>query len=224
MTSLRERFDVVIVGAGPAGLVAAAILALFSRKKVLVLEKGGDIATRESSIERAWVEGVGGAGLYSDGKLCMSLDVGGHLREELPGSAKSRLLAMLDVLFRWALGETIDLNASAPPSLERIDGRGVTVTSYPVLHIGTDRGAKVIRNIVDCVRALGVEIRSNSELLRVERETQSGWELAVLSGSAATAIHADDLILAMGKVGLNANQRFVDSTVLPWRRYRCTWV
>ena len=79
MTSVKERFDVVIVGAGPAGLVTAAMLAFSSAKKVLVLEKGGEIDAREAVSERAWVEGIGGAGLYSDGKLCMSLDVGGHL-------------------------------------------------------------------------------------------------------------------------------------------------
>src|ERR1700677_4606803 len=109
MASVKEHFDVVIVGAGPAGLVTAAILSFWSAKRVLVLEKGDEIEAREALGERAWVEGVGGAGLYSDGKLCMSLDVGGHLREELPAGEKSRLLGVLDVLFRWALSESVEL-------------------------------------------------------------------------------------------------------------------
>src|ERR1700722_1081328 len=176
MFSVPAQFEIVIVGAGPAGLVAAAILALRSHKRVLVLEKGDEIGTREASAGRAWVEGVGGAGLYSDGKLCMSLDVGGHLRRELPDAEKARLLGLLDVLFRWALREDVVTPLHVPLRLERLEGHGVTVTSYPVLHIGTDRGAQVIRSIVELVRQMGVEIRSNSELLEVSRKGH-GWEL-----------------------------------------------
>ncbi len=201
MASVKERFDVVIVGAGPAGLVTAAILAFSSAKRVLVLEKGDEIDAREALGERAWVEGVGGAGLYSDGKLCMSLEVGGHLREELPPEEKSRLLGVLNVLFRWALSESVNSDAAVFPRTDRVDRHGVTVTSYPVLHIGTDRGAKVIRNIVELVRDRGVAIRSGSELLGVRRERQNGWELTVACGGSTAEVHADSLIFAMGKVG-----------------------
>ncbi len=71
--------DIVIVGAGPAGLFAAYYLALAGLKPIL-LERGKDVDARKKDIEEFWKTGVlntesnvqfgeGGAGTFSDGKL-----------------------------------------------------------------------------------------------------------------------------------------------------------
>ena len=59
-------YDVIIVGSGPAGLFAAYELSK-TNKKILVIAKGKDINKRDNILS-----GVGGAGLYSDGKLNLS--------------------------------------------------------------------------------------------------------------------------------------------------------
>jgi uncharacterized FAD-dependent dehydrogenase len=56
----------VIVGAGPAGLAAAAGAA---QLRPLVLERGPDVGRRSQDDPESIVQGVGGAGLYSDGKF-----------------------------------------------------------------------------------------------------------------------------------------------------------
>jgi uncharacterized protein len=201
VSAVPEHFDLVIVGAGPAGLVTAAMIAITTQKRVLVIDKGDDIERREAHEPREWVEGIGGAGLYSDGKLCMSLDVGGHLREELPPAEKSRLLLILDELFRWAVGGPASLKHFIAPISEITDAQGVTLTRYPVLHIGTDRGADVIRQIVGLLQSRGVVMRSRCELLNVKRELGSGWELTLSRESSIHSVQADALVLAMGKVG-----------------------
>lgn len=60
--------DLIIVGAGPAGL-AAAMAAHSSGSSPLLLESGGDLGSRSHSDRTSAVEGVGGAGLFSDGKF-----------------------------------------------------------------------------------------------------------------------------------------------------------
>ena len=82
-------FDVIIIGAGPAALFAAYAFANESDLSVLVIDKGKDLPEREREMREQGnqnpealcnlVHGFGGAGLFSDGKLCLSLKVGGHL-------------------------------------------------------------------------------------------------------------------------------------------------
>src|SRR5690242_16509659 len=60
--------DVVVLGGGPAGL-AAAIACSRSGLKVALLERGREAATRNRYDRHDIVAGIGGAGLYSDGKF-----------------------------------------------------------------------------------------------------------------------------------------------------------
>ncbi|HEX6230483.1 MAG TPA: FAD-dependent oxidoreductase [Actinomycetota bacterium] len=76
----RQRADVAIVGAGPAGLFAARELVKRSGLQVLVLERGPDLPERLA--DPSWrTSGFGGAGAFGDGKLTLSRDVGGRLAE-----------------------------------------------------------------------------------------------------------------------------------------------
>lgn len=84
----EQTWDVIIVGAGPAGIFCALELAKKPELRVLMLEKGEDLderIARRSGRERRGGEGCsittgwGGAGAFSDGKLTISPEVGGQL-------------------------------------------------------------------------------------------------------------------------------------------------
>ena len=76
------KYDVVIVGAGPAGIFSALELAERTDLKILILDKGPDIDKRKCPSSRglgcrhcepcAVLSGWGGAGAFSDGKLTLS--------------------------------------------------------------------------------------------------------------------------------------------------------
>ncbi|MHB0774528.1 FAD-dependent oxidoreductase [Halomonas sp. WWR20] len=63
-----QRYDVAIIGAGPAGLAAAQRLSRRGRR-VILIDQGHEIAGRDKMVEAELTQGHGGAGLYSDGKF-----------------------------------------------------------------------------------------------------------------------------------------------------------
>lgn len=65
---MREYFDIIIFGAGPAGL-SAAYRGLYDGRSVLLIESGKESCNRITDLSTDLVSGVGGAGLYSDGKI-----------------------------------------------------------------------------------------------------------------------------------------------------------
>ncbi|MCD7769658.1 MAG: NAD(P)/FAD-dependent oxidoreductase, partial [Oscillospiraceae bacterium] len=85
------KTDVVIVGAGPAGIFTAIeMLRRGSQKKITIMEKGKSVEQRhcpKAETKRcmnckpncAITTGFSGAGAFSDGKLSLSCEVGGDL-------------------------------------------------------------------------------------------------------------------------------------------------
>ena len=104
------NWDVVIIGAGPAGLFAAYELANESSLKVAVIDKGKDINERVCSSATNFTRcmkckpcnilcGLGGAGGLSDGKLNLKSDVGGNLEEFVSKEEADELILEIDKSF-----------------------------------------------------------------------------------------------------------------------------
>ena len=86
-----EKYDLIIVGAGPAGIFTAVeLLRHGSKKKMLLVEKGKPVEKRHCPKAEvghcvncrptcAITTGFSGAGAFSDGKLSLSYEVGGDL-------------------------------------------------------------------------------------------------------------------------------------------------
>lgn len=110
MTTLPPHVDVVIVGAGPAGIFAALELTRRDGLRVLLVERGPDIDRRRCPARTTGVClgcspcgitcGWGGAGAFSDGKLTLSPDVGGWLDEFLPRARLKELIGYVDGVWR----------------------------------------------------------------------------------------------------------------------------
>ena len=85
------KTDVVIVGAGPAGIFTAIeMLRKGTKKKIVIVEKGQSVENRhcpKANTKKCMnckpychiTTGFSGAGAFSDGKLSLSYEVGGDL-------------------------------------------------------------------------------------------------------------------------------------------------
>lgn len=208
------RTDIAIVGAGPSGLFAALGIVASSDRRVVILDKGKELAERSrgGTAETAsdLVSGVGGAGLFSDGKLCMSLDVGGALSTHLERSECDRLLEILSAIFGEVLEEEPTPSLDVPWSAERrAASAGLQFKYYPVWHIGTDLCRAAIEKIVASLKGTGVIVRAGHHVTSLTVSGEGADRRFKLTAAgpgratpgSATELSATRVVLAMGKDG-----------------------
>jgi uncharacterized FAD-dependent dehydrogenase len=227
----QKEWDVLIVGAGPAGLFASIAIASSTSLKVLLIDKGDDVNERqrswiqelESSEQRySYVTGVGGAGLYSDGKLCFSLNVGGSLKETLSPAKKQQLLRVIATHLGLP-NEFREMEVASESAVRRIekiaDEAGLEFKYYPVLQIGTERCSSLISHLRDRLQELGVTLIPNCSLLDLWKDSKSGAMQAIIeSDNAHRTIVANQVVLALGKVGSDLESRLCERLGVPITR------
>ena len=119
-------YEVVIVGAGPAGVFAALTLADLGVGPVLLLEQGRDLGQRDRLRPEDRLCGWGGAGAYSDGKLTLSTEVGGFLGEFLEQTFLYQLLDTVDRIYA-AHGVPDRIFGELTPKLEELSDRAYSL-------------------------------------------------------------------------------------------------
>jgi len=192
--------DVVIIGAGPAGIFAARELVLNDPwLDIVIIEQGDDISVR-SRAGMGMLVGWGGAGAYSDGKLTISTDVGGQLASIV---ADEELLGMLEhvdeIYTHYApAGDLFTVQSDdAEAMIAQARLAGLVYVPTRVRHIGTEKLLVILeklrRELDDKVRMVfNVQV---SEILH------DGGRVTGVELSDGTVISATYVIAAPGRVG-----------------------
>ena len=176
------RYEVIIIGAGPAGIFTALTLAENSVGPVLLLEQGKELSRRDRENPEEMLCGWGGAGAYSDGKLTLSPEVGGSLNEFLDSIALAELLDQTDRVY-VEHGAPDRLFGKHSSSFEVLTDKArladLELIPTRIRHIGTDNCPLVLEHLRDAL-AGRVEIRTGTKVkeLRADRGVISGITLA----------------------------------------------
>ena len=143
-------YEVIIVGAGPAGLFTALTLADLGIDRLLLLEQGKDLEQRRRRSPKDMLCGWGGAGAYSDGKLTLSPEVGGNLGEFLDQNSLNPLLRKADEIY-VAHGAPGRVFGEDSPALEDLADRArladLELVPARIRHIGTENCRKVLGHL-----------------------------------------------------------------------------
>ena len=208
---MDKTYDVIIVGAGPAGIFAALELAKEGQKRVLMIEKGRDLEDRSCPMHEADVLcarcdlcgilcGWGGAGAYSDGKLTLTASFGGWLGEYLPADELDGLIGYVDAVYRGH-GAGPEIHGEDVAAVERLRKKAasydLTLVPARIRHIGTDLCRVVLRNIRNSL-ARTTDLRFDTPVQRIIVE--GGKAVGVITADG-TRYHAPSVIIAAGRDG-----------------------
>ena len=119
------KYDLIIVGAGPAGIFTALeLVKKGTNKKILMIEKGRSIEKRNCPKNKTKdcinckpycniTTGFSGAGAFSDGKLSLSSDVGGDLPNLIGTEFAKEMIKYTDDIYLEFGADTFYLSISS---------------------------------------------------------------------------------------------------------------
>jgi uncharacterized FAD-dependent dehydrogenase len=170
-----DRYDFIIVGAGPTGIFASYE---FHKKspdsKILLIDKGHDIYRRRCPILEEKIKlcppaagkkdfagclpacsitsGFGGAGAYSDGKFNITTEFGGWMTDYLNPSQVMELIQYVDRI-NLEHGATDTITDPSTETIKGIEQRafsaGLKLLRAQVRHLGTEQNLEILKSIYE---------------------------------------------------------------------------
>lgn len=214
------QYDVIIVGAGPAGIFTALeLVRQNSEKKILIIEKGRSIDKRHCPKEETKycvsckpychiTTGFSGAGAFSDGKLSLSYEVGGDLPELIGSSTAQDYIDYTDKIYLEFGADTRIEGLENSEAVKDIRRKAIEanlkLVDCPIRHLGTEKAQEIYLKIQNYLLDSGVEIKF--ETLVKDIVIEEGTAKGVLIADARTkkneeTINGETIVVATGRKG-----------------------
>ena len=211
------KTDVLIIGAGPAGIFTALeLLRQGSAKKIMIVEKGAAIENRHCPKVKTGrcmnckpychiTTGFSGAGAFSDGKLSLSYEVGGQLPELIGEAYAQQMIDYTDKIYLDFGADSHVEGLGQSEEIKRIRLRairaGLKLVDCPIRHLGTEKAQVLYGEIEKYLMAQGVEILFGYSCVNLLLEGTHCVGVVVEKDGRQQEIHAGHTVVATGRRG-----------------------
>lgn len=209
--------DVLIIGAGPAGIFTAIeMIRNGSKQKIVIVEKGQSIEKRHCPKAKTQkcvnckpychiTTGFSGAGAFSDGKLSLSAEVGGNLPMLIGEELAQETIEYTDKIYLEFGADTHVEGISNYEEVKEIRKNaikaGLKLVDCPIRHLGTEKAQDIYLAIEEYLIKNGVEIMFGYECTNLILDGDTCLGAYVTDRKTETEIYADHVIVATGRRG-----------------------
>lgn len=227
-----KKYDVIIIGAGPAGLFAAYELISKNKKMhIAILDKGFRVKNRVCPMNKkgipcqncnpcAILAGYGGAGTFSDGKLNFIPRLGkSDLTKYMPESVANKLIDETEEIFN-----KFNMDAEVYPSnmdeaneiKKKVAIAGAKLLVIKQKHLGSDHLPEYIEGICEYLEDNGVDLIDRADVTDIKTLEPNNHEVTYVTGKKTTSLNGTNVIVAPGRTGAKWIQELADKYQIPY--------
>ena len=224
-------YDVIIVGAGPAGLFSAYELVNKTNLKVLLVDEGSYAKNRVCPMNSknipcanckvcSIMSGYGGAGTFSDGKLNFIPKLGkSDLFKYMSNEDAYRIIDETEEIFNY-FGMDSDIFPSnfneAKKIQKEVAKTGASLMLIKQKHLGSDNLPTYIQNITDYLSMKGCELLENAKVTDIFSKSKEEHIITYLYKGKEVKVEAKKVIIAPGRTGAKWVQELADKYKIPY--------
>ena len=229
---IEMKYDVAIIGAGPAGLFAAYELITKNKNmKILLLDRGSKVKNRVCPMNKngvpcqncnpcAILSGYGGAGTFSDGKLNFIPKLGkSDLTKYMLESEANKLIDETEEIFN-----KFHMDAEVYPSnmdeanqiKKKVAIAGAKLLIIKQKHLGSDHLPEYIQGISDYLEQKGVTLLDRSDVIDIQTNSLDDHSVTYKHGKDEVTVEAKYVIVAPGRTGAKWIQELADKYEIPY--------
>lgn len=219
-------YDVVIVGAGPAGLFAAYELIENNKNlKILLLDQGKFAKNRACPMNQKHIpcvncnpcnimSGYGGAGTFSDGKLNFVPKLGkSDLFKYMSEDEANKLIDDTETIFNKFGMDSNVYPSNMDAALEikkKVALTGAKLMLIKQKHLGSDKLPTYIENFTTYLKEHNVNVIESAEVIDILSKKKDDHEIKYIANNKETSVTAKKVIVAPGRTGAKWVQELAD--------------
>ncbi|MFC7370941.1 NAD(P)/FAD-dependent oxidoreductase [Fictibacillus iocasae] len=224
---MKTNYDVIVVGAGPAGIFACyEMTEKMPHASILLVDKGHDIYARHCPILQKKIQkcppaagrkefagclpacsitnGFGGAGAYSDGKFNITSEFGGWMTDYLSEEQVVELIQYVDRV-NLKHGATDSITDPLTEEVRSIEKRayaaGLKLLRARVRHLGTEQNLEILKSIYEYLKTkIDMAYKTEVDDIITDR-TQDGHTIKGVLLKNGVSVMADKVVIVPGRDG-----------------------